>query len=72
MNIIIETPEEAYAVRTALRLYEYKHYGWKYIALRNGKIEGIRCHRYLNNSSLQEALKDVIECLEKYPQLGSI
>jgi len=59
MKYVIENPEEAYAMREALRVYEYNKYGWKYFARNKGKIEGIRCHRFLNGSSLADALMEV-------------
>ena len=59
MKYVIETPEEARAMREALRVYEYKEYGWQYFARNNGKIEGIRCHRFLNGSSLLDAKHEV-------------
>jgi hypothetical protein len=59
MKYVIENPDEAQAMREALRVYEYNSYGWQYFARNVGKIEGIRCHRFLNNSSLIDAKREV-------------
>lgn len=59
MKYVIETPEEAHAMRQALRIYEYNKYGWKYFARNRGIIEGIQCHRFLNGSSLMDAKNEV-------------
>jgi hypothetical protein len=63
MKYVIETPEEAQAMMDALRIYEYKKYGWQYFARNRGKIEGIKCHRFLNGSSLADAKWEVEEFL---------
>lgn len=65
MEYIIHTPEEAQAMREAIRIYEYKQYGWKYFAQYQGKIEGIRCHRFLNGSSLSAATREVTKFLDE-------
>lgn len=59
MKIVIETPEEAYTMREALRFYDYNTKGWKHYAILHEKIEAIRCHRFLENSSLVDAKREV-------------
>lgn len=59
MKYVIETADEAQAMREDLRVYEYKKYGWQYFARNNGIIEGIRCHRFLTESSLLDAKNEV-------------
>jgi ribosomal protein L7/L12 len=65
MKYTIETPEEAFEIRLALKQYEYLQYGWEYCANKEGLIAGIQCYRFLNDCGLLEAKKVVEEFLSK-------